>query len=99
MCIMSMIPFFIGMILNKDSDLFMVAMFCVSLVLIGIGVFFFIIALVIWESYEKLLQEGKYTKGEKKKRIVTSKISSVYWLLVTVIYFIYSFSTNEWGYS
>lgn len=57
-CIMALIPFFGGAILNDENELLLTIMLSVSFVLVGIGVFFFVSSGIIWASYEKLLQEG-----------------------------------------
>lgn len=96
-CIMALIPLFAGVIINDQNDLLMVGMLSVSFLLAGVGVFFFIRTGVIWESYEKLLQEGGYTREKKENH--TAAISTVYWPIATAIYLGYSLVSNDWGYS
>ena len=95
-CILSAIPILIGAFFDKN-DLFMVTMLCITIVTVGIGVMFFVKSGVIWGSFEKLLQEGDYTKSKKKFKPVFESVSNIYWLLVTAIYLTYSFVTNNWG--
>ena len=99
LCIMSFIPLFAGAIFNENNDLLLVSMLSLSLFLAGIGVIFFIRSGIIWASYEKLLQEGDYSKAKKEKSPVVTAISSAYWLVVTAIFLAYSLSSNNWGYS
>lgn len=99
LCIIAFIPFFAGTIVNDKNDLLLTIMLSVSLVIAGIGVVFFINSGVIWASYEKLLQEGDYSKAKKEENSVIATISTIYWLIATAIYLGYSLSTNEWGYS
>lgn len=99
LCIISLIPLFGGLIFNDENDLLLTIILSASFVIAGIGVVFFIISGIIWSSYEKLLQEGDYSKEKKKKQSVTTTIASVYWLIITAVYLGYSFSTNNWGYS
>lgn len=70
-------------------------MLCVALLIIGIGVMSFIRVGIIWESYQKLLQEGDYTK-EKKQHQISSLITLVYWLVVTAIFLGISLPTKSW---
>ena len=49
------------------------------LLLIGLGVIFFIVGGVNWASMEKLLQEGDYTRTKKKTSSITGVVSTVYW--------------------
>ena len=83
---MALIPLFGGAIFNDENELLLIIMLSASLVIVGIGVVFFIHSGIIWASYEKLLQEGDYSKEKKEKQSATTAIG-------------YSFSTNNWGYS
>ena len=62
------------------------------LAIVAFAVNRFISVGVIWESYQKLLQEGDYTRKKKSHKA----IDDWYWPLVTAIYFLYSFSTGHW---
>lgn len=95
-CILSAIPILIGAFLDKN-DLFMVTMLSVTIVIVGIGAIFLVKNGVIWGGFEKLLQEGDYTKAKKEFKPVFESVSSIYWFLVTAIYLSYSFITNNWG--
>ena len=66
LCVMALIPLFGGAIVNGENDVFMVSMFSVSLVIVGIGVIFLIRGGIIWASFEKLLQEGDYSRRKKE---------------------------------
>ena len=70
---------------------------CGALALAAMGVVFFIIAGINWESMQKLLQEGDYAKGRKKKSSVLEALGTVYWMVTVAIYLAYSFATNDWG--
>lgn len=98
-CITSVIPLFVGAIINEENDLFLTSMLCITLIIVGIGVVFLISSGIIWESFEKLLQERDYTKEKKKNGSLMEPISTIYWLITTAIYLGYSFYTNNWGYS
>lgn len=99
LCIMSLVPLFAGAIFNDENELFLTIMLSASFVIAGIGVAFFIRSGIVWASYEKLLQEGDYSKEKKQKQSVTTTISVVYWFIATAVYLGYSFSANNWGYS
>lgn len=98
-CIMSIIPVFLGVMINEDDDLFMVLMLSITLLVIGVGVFFFVDSGVIWSGFEKLLEQGDYSKQKKKNKTTLDAFSTVWWLTVTAAYIIYSFITNNWRYS
>lgn len=97
LCIMSLIPLFTGVILDGENDLLMVLMLSMLLIFVGIGVFFFIRSGIIWESYEKLLQEGDYAKGKKgRPSAIVSVVGVAYWSVAAAIYLGYSLVTNDW---
>ena len=67
LCITALIPLFVGAIIDADNDLFLIIMLSFSFIIAGIGVICFIKTGIIWASYEKLLQEGEYSKENKEK--------------------------------
>lgn len=99
LCILSLIPLFVGAMINEDNTLFLTGMLSITLIIAGIGVSFFVRTGIIWSSFETLLQEGDYTREKKKKEPFISSISGIYWLIVTAIYLAYNFITNDWGHS
>lgn len=94
-CILAVIPLFATLIFTEE-DFFMALAIGVLLILVAIGVLFFICAGVRWESMQKLLQEGDYTVANKKEDAKFAPIASVYWLVATALYLGYSFVTNDW---
>lgn len=69
LCITALIPLFVGAIVDADNDLFLMIMLSFSFLIAGIGVICFIKTGIIWASYEKLLQEGEYSKEKKGKTV------------------------------
>ncbi|WP_040215028.1 helix-turn-helix domain-containing protein [Clostridium polynesiense] len=98
MCILSLLPLFGGVIIS-ESDVFMTIMLSITIILAGIGVIFFIRGGIVWASFEKLLQEGDYSKLKKEKQSAGNVISTVYWSIIVAVYLAYSFITNNWRYS
>lgn len=96
MCILAIVPLFVGILFDEENEILMIAMLCVILFMVGIGVIFFIWAGIPWASFEKLLQEGDYTKGRKRGAKKAEKIQSIYWITVTAIYLAWSFYTMAW---
>ncbi len=58
LCILSLIPLFIGIMLDESNDLLLIALTCCIFPIAGLGVAFFIRGGVIWASFEKLLRAG-----------------------------------------
>lgn len=99
LCVTSVIPIFIGVIIDDNNDILSVIMLAVTLLLIATGVYFLVRAGVRWGSYEKLLQEGDYTKVKKANSSLKGTVYTSFWLVATSIYLLYSFLTNAWDIS
>lgn len=97
LCILSLMPLFAGAVIDGENDLFLTIMLSLTFLLAGIGVMFFISGGIVWVSFEKLLQEGEYSKRRKESKAVTSPLSTAFWTVTTAIYLAYSFITNDWG--
>ena len=79
---------------------FAVMLMVVGLLLaIGLAVGLFISAGSKMETYDKLLNEGDYTKQHKAGNSFAEKISGPYWMLVVTIYLTWSFIRAAWGIS
>ena len=65
----------------------------------GTGVIFFITAGVRWAGMQKILQEGDYAPREKRNNSIKEAVGTIYWLIATAVYLIWSFVTNEWEYT
>ncbi|MCI8386989.1 MAG: helix-turn-helix transcriptional regulator [Clostridiales bacterium] len=94
-CILSPIALFTGAF--SEDELLVAIMLAVTMIIAGIGVMFFITAGVRWASMQRLLEEGEFTKAEKQSSEMKSRVAAIYWLLTTAIYFIWSFSSNDWN--
>ena len=105
LCILSPLALFSGIL--SENDFTQVLLLCVTLLLAGIGVVFFILVGVRWASMERLLREGDFapkTKSGSFKRAckirvesLDEQLNSAYWLLTTTIYLAWSLFTHDWG--
>lgn len=94
LCILSPIPVTLaGM--SQNETLIMLSL-CLLLVMVSVGVWFFIRNGVIYASTQKLLQEGDYTPLNKKINAKAETINGIYWLVVTAIYLAWSFLSFDW---
>lgn len=73
------------------SDFIIVMSTALLLVLIAIGVYIMLTPIFIYESYQKLLQEGDYTEEHKRTHKKIDVFSGVYWLSVVALYLGVSF--------
>lgn len=81
LCVTALIPLFVGAIIDADNDLFLTIMLSLSFLIAGVGVICFIKTGIIWASYEKLLQEGEYSKENKEKPSFSGAIYTAYWVM------------------
>jgi len=94
LCILAAIPLFVGNIIAEQNpateDVIFAIMLTGLFVLVAAGVYLLVRVGIPWESMNKLLQEGDYTRRKKKeqKRSFSHKIGPVYWPVVTAVYLI-----------
>lgn len=94
-CILSVLPLMITVGLSTE-EIWLVYSICILLAIVSVGVFFIVQAGSIWESYQKLLQEGDYSVEKKRTRRRIRPLSGAYWCLVTAIYLAVSFLNDNW---
>lgn len=104
LCIISAIPilcgaFFTQHLSGNQIDSLMTGSVAITLILIAIGVFFFVKTNTIEDGYDILLQVKDYTPQNKLGRKKMCKYATIYWLIMTAIYLGYSFSTENWEHS
>lgn len=93
LCILGVVPL-VSISIATQNPLHSVFGVCFLLALVSAGVYQFVRGGIIWESYEKLLQEGDYTPAKKR---TDRRIGSVYWPIVVAVYLGCSFITNDWA--
>lgn len=97
LCILSLLPIFFGLMADSSDPVLIGFMVCLLFAIASAGVFLFVRVGVVWASFQKLLQDGDFTKERKKEQnTVIGAVSGVYWLIATAIYLAYSFATNNW---
>ena len=95
LCILSVVPLFFCMAL--ESELACVFAVCLLLTLIAVGVYIIIRVACLWETYEKLLEEGDYSREHKAENRRNDPFAGFYWCLTTAIYLAVSFYTGQWA--
>lgn len=95
LCILSPLPLIMGESLGVS--LMMESVLTVFLlVVVSAAVFLFITAGMVNSAYDKLLQEGEFSRKRKRGKKRAEKIMGIYWPVITVIYLLYSFISGEW---
>ncbi len=96
LCIVAAIPLFFTLITGyttaKMGGSLVIYGVAVLLSMIGIGVKLLIKTSMIQNGYNKLLEEGDYTRLNKK----ASKWDGIYWAIAVAIYLAWSFITMDW---
>ena len=95
LCIIAVVPLFIAAAMEAP-DYICGILVCVLLVMIACGVNLIVRVSIIKGSYDTLLQEGEFSKEEKKAKKKLGALSSAYWCLATAIYLGWSFWTMQW---
>lgn len=94
-CVISPVPLFLGIFGGTDFQ--MMSFLCVTIAVVGGGVYLLVRNGVRWEAMQKLLREGDYAPKKKETNNLRESISSVYWLVLTAIYLAWSFLSNDWN--
>lgn len=97
LCILAAVPLFIGAALDGEAEtMFGVGAFCLTLLVVSIGVHLLVLTCVIQGGFQRLLEEGGYTREKKLEKRRNEAITAVYWCVVAAIYLAWSFLTMEW---
>ena len=68
----------------------------ITIILVAIAVYLFVVANIIHSSYSFLLQQGNNASKKRMKEEKLDKIMGGYWLIVVCVYLSYSFITGNW---
>ncbi|MGN0169517.1 MAG: helix-turn-helix domain-containing protein [Lachnospiraceae bacterium] len=98
LCILAAVPLIIVGVMEAP-DYVCGAFVGLLLLFIAIGVNIMIRVGIVKGSYDTLLQEGEYSKKEKRVKGKLDALSGVYWCLVTALYLGWSFWTMRWDYT
>ena len=96
LCILSVLPLF-GALCVTENELVILLCVCLLLVIVAVGVVFLVLAGMNRGAANMLLQEGDYSREEKKRNRLTSTAAGVYWLLATAGFLAWSFVTGAWN--
>ena len=72
---------------------------CVMLLFISFGVWLLVRSATIKSGFEKLLEEGDYSRTEKDIRENGINLVMIYWVIVIGVFLAVSFIRNNWNYS
>lgn len=96
-CILAIVPLIACVVFDGDAEtMFGVVGFCLTLAIVAIGVHFLVLTCTIQGGYQRLLEEGDYSREKKLRNRKMAPIAIAYWCIVTAIYLLWSFLTWEW---
>ncbi len=96
LCIFGVIPLILTSIFTENAFHVVLAL-SFLLVCVGIACIFFVRTGIIWDSFNKLLEDGDYTREKKRNSRRWGWFAGAYWLLVTAVYLLWSFLTDDWN--
>lgn len=95
LCILSVIPLIVSSIVYSQSGIVLMTV-SLLLLMISIAVYLFVYSGTITGSYEKLLEDGDYSRENKEKAKKAFPFSSVYWCISVAIGLVLQFSGFEY---
>ena len=97
LCIIAAVPLLILDMSNysNNTDVLPIAGVCLMIMTVAAGVKMIVLTCIRQDGFDKLLEEGDYTRLNKK----AGKYDGVYWGIALAVYLIWSFVTNRWDIS
>ena len=96
LCVLAAVPLFAAMCIS-GSDLLYIAAVCALLVLVAIGCLALVTAGVYQGAMEQLLEEGDYTRPQKKHHKLRGTVTMIYWLAATAVFLLYTYGPHGNG--
>ena len=90
MCIVSVIPLFISICFNAPDFVFVMDV-CFILLMVAFASYGFVLASTVMGCFNKLLEEGDYTRAEKSASPIFAGFNTIYWLSVTALFMVFQF--------
>ena len=98
LCILSVVPLVVVGIM--DAPDYVCGIFtALLLIIVAVGVNMIIRVSIVKSSYDTLLQEGEFSKEEKRAKRKLDPFAGIYWCLATAIYLGWSFWTMKWHFT
>lgn len=95
LCILSVIPLFVAAALAEDG-MAVIAGLLLLFMLVACGVFLLVRSCYIQGAFQRLLEEGDYTREKKLANKKAEPLTVIYWCIVSAAYLGWSFYTMNW---
>ncbi len=94
LCIISAVPMFLLMLTkySNNTDVLPIVGVDALLITVAIGVKMIVLTCIRNDGYDKLLEEGDYTRLNKK----AGRFDGIYWAIALAVYLGWSFISNRW---
>lgn len=95
LCILSAIPILAAAAFDSERLILFAVSGC--LLLVAAGVFLLVRTGTLYGGFQRLLEQGDFTRERKLENRRNEHLSRVYWCVVTALYLGWSFVTMDWG--
>lgn len=93
LCVLAAVPLFAVMCID-GADLLYVGAVCALLALVAVGCLALVTTGVYQGAMDQLLEEGDYTRPQKKHHKLRSTVTMIYWLAATAVFLLYTYGPN-----
>lgn len=95
LCILSVIPVVVVGCL-EIAAIYEIYAVCMLLLLVAVAVYLFVRVNTVQGAFHKLLEEGDYTRENKRSEKKLEIYDGIYWVIIVAVYLACSFYTFEW---
>ena len=85
LCILSVVPLFLSICFNAAGFVYVFDV-CFILLMVALASYGFVYAGTIMGSYDKLLEEGDFTRKGKEENPIVASFTTIYWLTATALF-------------
>ena len=96
LCVLAAVPLFAVMCID-GADLLYVGAVCALLALVAVGCLALVTTGVYQGAMEQLLEEGDYTRPQKKHHKLMGTVTMIYWLTATAVFLLYTYGPHGNG--
>lgn len=97
LCILAAVPLFVSAVFEEQGALMgPVYGFLATLTMVAVGVYLLVDTCTINGGYQRLLEEGDYTRAKKEESKRNGPLLMIFWGVTTGIYLFWSFWTDDW---
>lgn len=96
LCVLAAAPLFAAVCID-GSDLLYVGAVCALLALVAVGCLALVTTGVYQGAMEQLLEEGDYTRPQKKHHKLRGTVTMIYWITATAVFLLYTYGPHGNG--